>query len=254
MRDERGGEFAGLAEAMRSAAAYRPDRDRAPVVLALPFRGRWLARNSPARRVPSHGTHFLGQSFAIDFAATDQRRRTGVVVDWRTFVAVEPVERFFAFGAPILAPAGGTVVVAHDAEDDHPARRSPWTLLPYLLTQGSRLRQGLGAVVGNHLIVALADNGPYVVLAHLRAGSVRVRSGESVTEGQPVAECGNSGNSTQPHVHVQVMDSPELLTARGLPMAFRNYRAWEHGTDRPREVVQGIPGHREVVEQLPFAD
>ena len=165
MRCERREELARLAEAMRAASAYRPDPDRAPVVLALPFRGRWLARNTPARRVPSHGTHFLGQSFAIDFAAVDRRRRTAAVLDWRTLVATEPVERFFAFGAPILAPAPGEVVAVHDDEVDHPARRSPLTLTPHLLTQGSRLRRGLDAVVGNHLILALDQSGPYVVLA-----------------------------------------------------------------------------------------
>lgn len=251
MRCERREELARLAEAMRAASAYRPDPDRAPVVLALPFRGRWLARNTPARRVPSHGTHFLGQSFAIDFAAVDRRRRTAAVLDWRTLVATEPVERFFAFGAPILAPAPGEVVAVHDDEVDHPARRSPLTLTPHLLTQGSRLRRGLDAVVGNHLILALDQSGPYVVLAHLRAGSVRVRPGESISVGQTVAECGNSGNTSQPHVHVQVMDSPELLTGRGLPVAFRNYQAWGHGTHQRLEVLQGIPDHRETVEPLP---
>ncbi len=178
MRDERRAEFVKLVEAMRAAAGYHPDPDRAPVVLALPFRGTWLARNTPARRVPSHGTHFLGQSFAIDFAAVDQRRRTAAVRDWRTLIAVEPVDRFFAFGRPILAPAKGRVIAVHDDEPDHPARRSPLTLLPYVLTQGSRLRRGLGAVVGNHLILALQENGPYVVLAHLRrldAGETRRR-------------------------------------------------------------------------------
>ena len=108
MRAESRAELVKLAAAMRAAADYRPDPNRAPVVLALPFRGTWLARNTPARRVPSHGTHFLGQSFAIDFAAVQRRRRTATVRDWRTLVAVEPVDRFFAFGRPILAPAGVT--------------------------------------------------------------------------------------------------------------------------------------------------
>jgi hypothetical protein len=69
-------ELTRLAEAMRAAATYRPDPDQAPVVLALPFEGSWLAVNTPARRVPSHGTHFLGQTFAIDFIAADAHRHT----------------------------------------------------------------------------------------------------------------------------------------------------------------------------------
>lgn len=233
---------------MRAAAAYRPDLDRPPVVLSLPFAGSWLAANSPARRVPSHGTHFLGQTFAIDFVAVDARRRTAAVRDWRTLLATEPPDRFLGFGAPILAPADGRVVAVHDGEADHAARRSPLTLTAYLLTQGSRLRRGLDAVVGNHVIVALEEDGPFVALAHLRRGSPLVRPGERVTAGQPVAACGNSGNSTQPHVHVQVMDSLDLLAARGLPMFFRDFLAWPRGAAQPSSVDQGVPGERDRVE------
>ncbi|MEO8557351.1 MAG: M23 family metallopeptidase, partial [Actinomycetota bacterium] len=96
--------------------------------------------------------------------------------------------------------------------------------MPYALGQAARLRQGVGAIAGNYLIIELRDSGAFVVLVHLRAGSTRVAVGEVVTQGQQVAACGNSGNSTQPHVHVQVMDSPDLSVARGVPIAFRRFR------------------------------
>jgi Peptidase family M23 len=248
MGREQSADLAGLREAIRAASAYRPDPDQTPVVLTLPFHGTWLALNTPARRVPSHGTHFLGQTFAIDFVAVDGRRRTSAVRDWRSVLAPEPPDRFYSLDRPILAPASGRIVAVHDGEPEHPARRSPLTVVPYLLTQASRLRQGLTAVTGNYMILALDVDGPYVAMVHLRPGSMRVGIGEAVTVGQPLATCGNSGNSTQPHLHIQVMDSPELLNARGVPMVFRNYRASKRGEDRPRDVPQGIPGHREVVE------
>jgi len=242
-------ERAALVEALRAASAYRPDLDRPPVVLSLPFTGSWLALNTPARRVPSHGTHFLGQTFAIDFVAVDATRRTATVRDWRTVLAVEPADRFLGFGQPILAPADGRVVAVHDGEPDHVARRSPLTLLAYVVTQGPRLRSGLNAIVGNHVILALNEDGPFVVLAHLREGSLQVDTGDEVNRRQPIATCGNSGNSTQPHVHVQVMDSTDQLAARGLPMAFRDYVAWPRGGTE-RHVSQGIPGHRERVAAI----
>ena len=62
----------------------------AEVALSLPFAGRWLAQNSPARRVPSHGTDLLGGRYAIDFVGVDHRRRTADRRDWRTFLATEP--------------------------------------------------------------------------------------------------------------------------------------------------------------------
>lgn len=212
-------------------------------VLALPFRGAWLARNSPARRVPSHGTDLFATTYAIDFIAVEGRR-TATVRDWRTLVSTEPVERFHAFGRAILAPAAGTVVGVHDGESDHRARRSLSSLLGYALTQASRVRGGAGAIAGNHVVLELAGGGGFVVLAHLRAGSLLVGVGDRVETGRELGACGNSGNSTQPHLHIQVMDAPDGAAARGLPMSFSNYWSRTRGV----EVSEGVPGESEVVE------
>ena len=225
--------------------------DGREVVISLPFAGLWLARNSPVRRIPSHGSDLFGERYAIDFIGVDDRRRTAARRDWRTFLATEPPERFFAFGRPILAPADGTVVEAHDGEIDHAGRRSQLALLPYALGQAARIRRGIGAVAGNYVIIALRDSGAFAALVHLRAGSLRVGAGAGVTVGQHVADCGNSGNSTQPHLHVQVMDSPDLAVAQGVPMAFRRFREWPSGAKRFQIRESGLPGEGAVVEPLP---
>ena len=222
------------------------------IVISLPFAGLWLARNSPARRVPSHGTDLLGERYAIDFIGVDGRRRAADRRDWRTFLATEPEERFFAYGRPILAPADGVVVQVHDGEIDHAARRSQLTLVPYALGQPARVRHGVAAIAGNHLIIALRDSGAFVALAHLQAGSIRVAAGEEVRAGQQVAACGNSGNSTQPHLHMQLMDSPDLPVARGVPMAFRRFREWPSGANHFQIRETGLPGEGAVVEPLPL--
>ena len=77
---------------MTASAHQRSTVD--PVVLSLPFTGRWLTRNSPTRRVPSHGTHLLASTYAIDFVGVDDRHRTAGRRDWRTLLATEPVERY----------------------------------------------------------------------------------------------------------------------------------------------------------------
>ena len=228
------------------------------VLLSLPFTGRWLVQNSPARRVPSHGTDLLGERYAIDFVPVDDRGRTADRRDWRTALATEPVERFSGFGRPILAPADGVVVAVHDGEPDHEARRSQLALAGYLLGQRERLRQGVNAIAGNHVLLRLRDGrrggGPFLGLVHLRAGSVRVGVGDAVRTGQPITQCGNSGNSTQPHLHLQVMDSADLSVARGLPMAFRHYAEWRRGDRRPEERETGIPAEAAIVEPLTRAD
>ena len=212
-----------------------------PVVLELPFRGRWLTQNSPARRVPSHGTDLFGVTYAIDFVAVDGRGRSAPRT-WRSFLTTEPPDLFRGFGLPILAPAGGVVVDVHDGEADHEARRSQPTLLGYAFTQTSRVRQGIGAIAGNHVVIALSPSGPYVGVVHLRRGSVRVVPGEQVRAGDQVGECGNSGNSTEPHVHVQATDSVDWPVARGLPLAFRGAGGETDGhvwLPRDGEIVDG---------------
>lgn len=190
-----------------------------PVVLRLPFQGRWIARNSPANRVPSHGTHLFGTTFAIDFVAVDERGRSAKR-GWRSALATEPPEVFVGFGAPIVAPASGTVVAVIDGELDHEARRSQLALIPYAFSQGRRVRDGVRAIAGNHVVIAMGSSGPFVLLAHLQRGSVSVAVGSVVEVGETIGSCGNSGNSTQPHVHVQVTDSTTWQTARGRSIIF----------------------------------
>ena len=67
-----------------------------------------------------------------------------------------------------------------------------------------------------------------------------------VTVGSPLAECGNSGNSTQPHVHVQVTDGVDMTTAAGLPIAFRDYRTWSGGVPEAQPI--SVPAESAVVE------
>jgi len=213
-----------------------PDFAR-PVLLDLPFRGRWQTRNSPARRVPSHGTHRFGVTYAIDFVAVDGEGRSAPK-SWRSVLSVEPPEIFRGFGVPILAPVAGTVLLTHDGEADHVARRSTPAQIPYAFGQVARVRAGAAAIAGNHVVLALGPVGPYVLLAHLRRGTVRVAPGDELDLGAPVGECGNSGNSTEPHVHLQATDSVAWETAAGLPIVFR----------RPSTAGTWVPAEAEIVD------
>jgi hypothetical protein len=78
---------------------------------------------------------------------------------------------------------------------------------------------------------------------------VSVHDGDRVLGGQHVATCGNSGNSTQPHLHIQAMDRADPFSARWLPMVFTGYRSWPRRGLPPSMVDQGMPGESEVVER-----
>jgi hypothetical protein len=232
---------------MRTTSGSAPST----IALSLPFVGLWMVQNSPARRVPSHGSNLFGERYAIDFLTVDDRRRSAAVRDWRTLVATEPPERFFAFGQPILAPLGGVVVDVHDGEIDHEGRRSQLALVPYALGQAARLRRGVTALSGNYVTISVPGASRYVAMAHLRAGSVRVGIGQQVEEGEQIGECGNSGNSTQPHVHIQAMDSADLSVAHGVPMSFRAFREWPSGATGSHDRELGMPDEGSVVEPWP---
>lgn len=197
---------------------FLPAPKLVPRPVAAPVAGRWSALNSPATRVPSHGTHGHGQTFAIDLVhepADGSRPAFG----GRGFRGFRPPEDYPGFGQPILAPAAGRVVSVRDRARDHRSR-SNWLGFGYLLLTGT-LREIAGSrhLLGNYIILDLGE-GVYAVLAHLQRGSVAVRPGDRVDPGAQIGRCGNSGNSSEPHLHFHLMDRPTPLIAAGLPFQF----------------------------------
>lgn len=95
---------------------------------------------------------------------------------------------FRGFVATILAPVAGTVVIAHDGEPDHAGRRSQLALVPYMLGQAAHARAGGAALAGNHVVIAVRDGGPFVLLAHVRRNSVVTEPGRTVQAGEELAE------------------------------------------------------------------
>ncbi|WP_413455021.1 M23 family metallopeptidase [Glutamicibacter sp. FR1] len=186
------------------------------VHLHYPFTGLWLVQNSPADRVPSHGTTLFASSYAIDFVQVAEQGGSAPVTA-RTWLGTEEPTIFFGFGVPILAPCAGTVIAADDSMPDHRARRG-LASVGYALTQRQRLAQGWQALAGNHVMIQ--TGAAVVVLCHLKQGSLEVGVGDHVALGDLIAACGNSGNSTEPHVHVQAIDRLPVHAAEAVPMLF----------------------------------
>ena len=192
--------------------------------------------------MPSHGTSRFGTAYAIDLVPVDDHNRSAPAT-WRTVLATEPSSAFVGFGRPLVAPISGTVVATLDGEIDHDASRSPAAYLLFALGQAKRIRSGIAAVAGNHVVIEASPGGPYVLMAHLQHGSLCVSAGQRIELGDPVGACGNTGNSTQPHVHLQAVDSLDWDGARAVPIVFRSYRVvtagmLRHGT---------LPGEAETI-------
>ena len=191
-----------------TAGFARVDR-RPPVVLGPPLGGPgWVAAGSccdgPHRRSiqPLNGKLYLGQRFAIDW--------NGVDAQDRMVVGNPSLNSSWTFyGKPVLAVARARVVAAVDRWPD----QIPNDPKPVTLREAD----------GNYVILALG-RGRYAFYAHLKPGSVRVRRGQRVREGDVLALLGNSGSSTGPHLHFHVMNRPSALASNGLPYVFDRYR------------------------------
>src|SRR5262249_8607282 len=124
-----------------------------------------------------------------------------------------PVNDSYAWAQPVLAPVSGVVVEACDGWMDRPKLNF---FLDYITAHffPPHLRDGdLRPLTGNYLI--LEGEAEFLLLAHLRCGSLKVRTGQPVLAGDQIAEIGNSGNSTLSHLHIQAMDDGDPRTAKG---------------------------------------
>jgi murein DD-endopeptidase MepM/ murein hydrolase activator NlpD len=126
---------------------------------------------------------------------------------------------YYCYGQPVLAPAAGTVVWVQDGLPDNP----PGQMDPAHAT-------------GNSLILDHGD-GEYSLIAHLQPGSLRFKTGDHVEADAEIGRCGNSGNTSEPHVHYHLQDGPKPFDADGLPVTFVDL------------VVDGKPVARAELEQ-----
>ncbi len=184
-----------------------------------PLAGDWVAVNTPAERVPSHGTHFLGQTYAFDFARlTDGGQSFSRQPLWRQFLWRVPARDFLAWGQPVCSAFSGRVVEASDDWPDRLQVNSLWEVLRAHVLQRRPREDDLRPLLGNHVLVQ-GESG-VALYAHLQRHSAAVRTGDRVTCGQLIGAVGNSGNSTMPHLHFQVTDRADLWRAQGLPCGF----------------------------------
>lgn len=166
----------------------------AAVTVRLPLDGEWLAGQAGRSLLTNHHVLSGDQNYAVDLVV----RLAGGTTHGG---GGQELEDYAAFGRPVSAPADGLVVRAvddlpdvaiGDADEQHP--------------------------VGNYVLLELGPD-RFVLLAHLRHDSLDVEVGERVRAGTSLGRVGNSGNTTEPHLHLQAMTAPDQ--GRPLRLAFQ---------------------------------
>lgn len=176
-----------------------------------------------AFRPPGHPVHVL------DVVGVDPARlRLADVRLWRAWGSMR-VAHFEGWGRTVVAPAACSVVAVHDGEPDRRTVSIVRDAPRVLLLGPLRSRRDLRLMAGNHVLLDIGGHG-FLLLAHLRQGTVTVNRGQKLEPGDHLGQVGNSGNSLAPHLHVQAMASTDPFTARTL--AWQVSSLEEHVHDR----------------------
>ncbi|MEK7555989.1 MAG: M23 family metallopeptidase [Patescibacteria group bacterium] len=211
------------------------------IVVDFPLRGEWKFLKPP-------GHH----PYAFDFMKVSKDQKSYSNRNFLSYIfGRTPAENFYSWSKPILAPIDGVVIQASDGWVDNKNVNLANTLIIWFKatflfrpkTDGSKI--DIRPNVGNYVMIQ-SESGVVAFMAHMRRGSVKVAAGQRVIIGQIVGEVGNSGNTTAPHLHLNLFDQVnDLLQAKVLPIAFRHYERWHNGS---WETVQNsVPKKGEII-------
>ena len=162
----------------------------------MPIRGEWFVFWGGTNEFVNYHYVYENQRYAYDLVK---------VQDGQSYQN-SPIrnEDFYAFDEDIIAPADGKVVEVVDGIKDN---------VPGEMDERN--------AAGNYVVIEHANN-EFSMIAHFRKNSILVKSGDTVTEGQLIGKCGNSGNSSEPHIHFQVMDSQDIVYGKSIRILFKD--------------------------------
>lgn len=170
-----------------SAADYR-----------LPCNGSWFVMQGGDTLNVNHHMRVPSQWFGVDLS------KVGGLSGRELFRGTgRSIKDFYSWGDLVLSPVAGTVEAIHDGEPDNELGKTD-AKKPF----------------GNFVCIRVGPS-EYAFLAHFQKGSIKVKAGDKVKAGQVLGKCGNSGNTTSPHIHFHVQNKPKPFTGRGKNVTFK---------------------------------
>lgn len=171
-----------------------PILERNTTFMSLPFNGEWFVYWGGVTEAQNYHVREVTQQYAYDILKV----KDGASHDGNPLLN----ESYFAYGEDIIAPCDARVVtVIDDVPDNIPGETNEQQL------------------TGN-TIVLQTDRDEYVLLAHLMKGSIFVEEGQDIRKGEILAKCGNSGNSTEAHLHISLQNAADMEDSIGAKLYF----------------------------------
>ena len=202
----------------------------------FPLSGKWIAVNG------RNDHHCMGKQFGFDFVTPKDMR-----LHENPEKGKANTDHFTSLRKPLYAPADGIVVACSRGAKD------------YRRTFKQTIRKSdptWGDMSGNHVVIKTA-NEQFILLAHLLKNSLTVKKGDAVSAGDRIGSVGNSGNTTGPHLHIEVLDSePDLSRGvrdkdvtppSGLPFGFRNVTRTRN--NKEKKMMRCIPNSLDHLEK-----
>jgi hypothetical protein len=176
----------------------------------LPFTNSWKVVSGGSIRKNSHSWDVFTQRYAYDFVITNDQDQSFQSDGTK-------VEDYYCFGKEVLSPANGKVIKVNNKIRDYPGvgdMSIDWRAKDFR---------------GNFVIIKHHEK-EYSFIAHFKLNSIKVKDGDSVLQGEVIGLCGNSGHSTEPHIHFHLQDSCNFWIATGLPVRFKKVAAKVNGS------------------------
>lgn len=202
-----------------------------PVIIGAPLSGtNWVAVNglsnsSSHRRAAIYlgGRPYYSERYAIDFLQEDKEGSTFKGDKHKN-------SSYYCYNQDLLAVAKGKVVLVNDG-------------IPENVPNSDQLAQPVSAetIAGNTIVLDIG-NGAFAIYAHIIPGSMKVKVGDLVSKGQVLAKLGNSGNSSEPHLHFSLVDKPSVLEANSIPYGFEQFKVLPgKSQSEPRSYLNQLP-------------
>jgi len=173
----------------------KPTPARNTTKLILPFKDEWTVVWGGDTKELNYHVSTPAQKNAFDIVITDAKGNS-YKTDGKTN------EDYYAFGKELIAPCDGEVVLVVDGvKDNVPGQMNTFN-------------------VGGNMVIIKTANNEYLVFCHFKHRSIKVKEGQKIKQGELLGLCGNTGNSSEAHLHFHIQNIEDLNTATGVKCYF----------------------------------